>query len=347
MKRILIISRDPALDFRQLKDHSGISLDGEFQFFINDFNCQPDYVVVNGKGLREPHEFQVPKQQTVLLTNEPHSVLEYPRGYYRQFGSVCSCQEQIKRTDDCQVHYTQAAIPWYVGVVFNADNTCRFTMNYEQIEQAQPKKEKLISIITSNKAFSAGHVDRLRFVRKLTDRYGQMVDVFGHGFKNFDDKWDVLAPYRYHIVIENSRSTHYWSEKLTDCYLAETFPLYHGSPNIGRFFPEEAFTPIDINQPEEAFAAICQAIEQKRYEQSREVLAECKQLVMQKYNMFTLIADVCRNIQPTDNGDSTLILPASKFFSIHNWYLYTFGRTFYKMKARLFTQTYHQPDNKK
>lgn len=51
-----------------------------------------------------------------------------------------------------------------------------------------PKKTKLISVITSNKAFTKGHLKRIEFVEKLKAYYGDKLDVFGQGFNSFEDK---------------------------------------------------------------------------------------------------------------------------------------------------------------
>lgn len=339
MKKILIISRDPAVDFRQTLHGDGTSHDERYRFFINDFECEPDFVVVKSKGLREEHLFNVPRQRTILLTEEPFSVLEYPRGYYQQFGVVCSCQEEIKPFDWGLIHYCQAAIPWYVGVSFGKDG-CHFPLDYATIAKAQPKKEKLISVISSTKSFSEGHVDRLRFIKALKQRYGSAVDIFGHGFKDFDDKWEVLAPYKYHIVIENSASKYYWTEKLADCYLAGTYPIYHGSSTINEYFPEQAMTKIDIRQPEETFRIIDSTLTANTYEQHTELLSQCKKLVLDDYNLFTLIAKTCDAIDQRGNTQiqlqQTCLKPASKFFSLHNLWNYTLGRTLWKLLGRRF-----------
>ncbi len=51
-----------------------------------------------------------------------------------------------------------------------------------------PAKTNLISFITSNKAFTQGHLDRIEFVEKLKARYGNRIDVFGREYRDFDDK---------------------------------------------------------------------------------------------------------------------------------------------------------------
>ena len=60
--------------------------------------------------------------------------------------------------------------------------------------------------------------------------------IFGKGINGFEDKWDTLRDYKYHIVIENSSFDDYWTEKLADNYLAECFPFYHGCKNINKYF---------------------------------------------------------------------------------------------------------------
>ena len=342
MKKILIITRDPLINFRQMKDHKGVTDDNEYQFVINDFDCQPDFVVVIGKGLRTEACFNVPHSHTLLLTGEPYSILDYPKSYCSQFGTVLACQRELKA--DCQTNiiHTQAMLPWFVGATFGKDGKSRFPLTYQDIEKSHPKKEKLISVISSNKAFSQGHVDRLRFIRKLQERYGDKVDVFGRGFHDFDDKWDVLAPYRYHIVIENSCCDYYWTEKLADCYLAETYPIYHGCTNIHEFLPREALTPVDIRNFDQTAATIDRVIAEDLAEKRKEKLLESKQLVLGKYNIFNFVAATCHNIEnnPVTNEQkkTTLLRPASKFFSWHNLYLYSIGRTYHKLTAIIQTQ---------
>ena len=326
MKTILIITRDPLVHFRQMRNTGGITDDGEFRFVINDTSCRPDFVVIKEKGLRVPTMFDVPRSHTILLTGEPYSILCYPRKFCAQFGTVLACQPQIKPIPGTNVIHTQAILTWFVGATFEQDGTNRFPMNYEDIRRA-----KLISVISSNKAFSRGHVDRLRFMEKLKERYGDKIDIYGRGNRGFADKWEVLAPYKYHIVIENSTGDYYWTEKLADCYLAGTFPIYHGCTNISDFFPDRAFVPVDIRNFDRTAEIIDATLAADLYTERQQELAVSKQLVLVKYNMFNFIAEICRGIGDTKEAGPTLINPASKYFSWHNWYLYTIGRNYYKM----------------
>ena len=273
----------------------------------------------------------MPKSRTVLLTGEPYSVLEYPRGYCSQFGTVCACNPRVRAARGTRVVPAPAMLSWFVGARMDGSGQHLFTMNRDDLRQARPEKTRLISVITSRKAFTRGHVDRLRFIRRLTARYGDRVHVYGHGFNSFADKWDVLAPYKYHIAIENSCTRDYWTEKLADCYLAGTYPLYHGCTNLADYFPRQAFTPIDIRDFGQAAAIIDQTLAADTYARRQQELAESKRLVLGKYNLFDYVADVCRQIPLTQATGTTFIRPAGRFFSAHNLWLYTVGRNYYKL----------------
>ena len=100
----------------------------------------------------------------------------------------------------------------------------------------------------------------------MQKEFGDEVDVFGRGLKDFEDKWEVIAPYKYHIAIENSSTEDYWTEKLADCFLAGSYPFYYGCPNLDDYFPQKTYTSIDINNVEETIAIIKQKIEEKQFE---------------------------------------------------------------------------------
>ena len=43
-------------------------------------------------------------------------------------------------------------------------------------------------MISSNKAFTDGHRQRLKFVEALKEHFGENIDVFGRGINSFADK---------------------------------------------------------------------------------------------------------------------------------------------------------------
>lgn len=332
MYKILLLTRgDGKMDLRQTPRGEGIFNDGEYKFYINEPIDNPDFVVIRGKALKEASSFHVAHSNTILLTSEPYSVLSYPQSYCKQFGIVCSCQEEIKLSNTI---YTPAMLPWFVGIEFGSKDQCRSILNFEDIQKSQPQKTKLLSVITSNKAFTQGHLDRLKFVEKLKNHYGEQIDIYGRGHNDFNDKWDVLSPYKYHIAIENSSSKHYWTEKLSDCYLTSTYPFYYGCTNIQEYFPEKALTVLDIHNVEQSIKCIDKIIEENTFEKRQAELSHCKKLVMEDYNMFNYIVNVCSRLNAQAPKETVTLKPADAFFDFHNFYLYTIGRNLFKIKRK-------------
>jgi hypothetical protein len=96
-------------------------------------------------------------------------------------------------------------------------------------------KSKSISIIASAKTEMPGHKLRHRIV---TEFPGQ-ISLFGSGYAPVTNKIDGLKNYMFSFAIENSQIPGYFTEKLIDCFLSGTVPIYWGAPDIGKFFVQE------------------------------------------------------------------------------------------------------------
>ena len=319
---------------RQTPGHRLLSQDGRYEFCLDDSLDEADFWVVQGKGVRDIQTCRVAPENTILLTTEPRSVLVYPQRYISQFGMVVSCQEQMKHPN---VLLGPAILPWFVGYKPDGHGGYIYFQDYDTLSQPSnpADKCKLLSVITSNKAFTRGHLDRIKFVEKLKNHFGDRIDIFGRGFHPFDDKWDVLRPYKYHIAIENSSQRYYWTEKISDCYLTETFPFYYGCTNLGDYFRQDAFEPIDIRQPEKAIETIERVIGENRYNQATDVLKEMKQEVLGRYNMFEYVARLCDRLNPAAAKQQVTIHPCHSGLQWHNFLNYTFCHNYYNLRTRL------------
>ncbi|NND82017.1 MAG: hypothetical protein HKN50_06265 [Gammaproteobacteria bacterium] len=67
-------------------------------------------------------------------------------------------------------------------------------------------------------------------------REDSRVDCWGRGIRPFEFKDDVLPGSYFSIAMENTRQDLYFSEKLIDCLVTDTVPLYWGPPSIGDVF---------------------------------------------------------------------------------------------------------------
>ena len=98
-------------------------------------------------------------------------------------------------------------------------------------------KTKNISCISSSKSFLEGHKKRLEFVNHILNVIPKNdLDMFGIGFSPIQGKIEGLKDYRFSIAIENSYAPNEASEKISDCFLTGTIPIYYGTPNIGNYF---------------------------------------------------------------------------------------------------------------
>jgi hypothetical protein len=150
-----------------------------------------------------------------------------------------------------------------------------------------PEKKKALSWVTSNRNDTAGHRLRMEFLNQLRSEID--FDLYGRGFQPLQDKWDGLAPYRYSIAVENFHTPYYWSEKIADCFLAWTMPIYSGSSQIERYFPKEAFVQIDIRDPN-VFEQIREVVASDRWQRNLDAIHAARQLVLNRYQLFPFLA---------------------------------------------------------
>ena len=323
----------------QTKGGKGISSCGKYQYFVNEKVEDPDFVIIRGKSLKKALTFNVAPENVILTTSEPYTVLEYPRDYCKQFGMVCSCQEQLKHKN---VKFTPAIIFWFAGVGFDAKGCPSSLKDYDCLKAAPtPQKTKLLSVVSSTKAFTKGHVDRIRFVERLKEYYGDKIDIFGRGYNGFEDKYDVIAPYKYHITIENTRAKYYWTEKLADSFIGESFPIYYGCTNVDEYFPQEAYCTIDIHDFEGSVKKIDELLANDAYEKAKPLLKECKDKVLDEYNLFNYLAGIMDGMNPDLPRRQVTIKPCNSMHSLHNAYNYIVKRNLFKIRRffhRLFNK---------
>ena len=69
-------------------------------------------------------------------------------------------------------------------------------------------------------------------------------------------KADGVAPFAVHVAIENVRRAGYFTEKLLDCFLLRTVPVYWGCPDLAAFgFDIDGVVFIDDGGDDEAAVA--------------------------------------------------------------------------------------------
>lgn len=291
-----------------------------YRFYINENIQEADFwVVCYQKLLNRSEKCNVSPENTLFITWEPDSVYHFSHGFLNQFSKVISCQQRLKHRNLVQ---DQPGLAWHIGQIRN-NNSISYTKLYDDFKYIQPEKSKLISVISSNKAFTKGHRQRIEFVQKLKAHFGDQLDVFGRGINDFEDKWDVIAPYKYHICIENCSIPYYWSEKLADSFLGNSYPFYYGCSNVFDYFDYNALRTIDINRPEMAIEIIENAIKDNVAEIYSDTIEKSKQLVLDKYNFFDLVVRNIQDMNPNAKKCEYEIKQDMYFFDIAKLPLYS------------------------
>jgi len=101
------------------------------------------------------------------------------------------------------------------------------------------EKEKMLSIVASNKDWTIGH--RLR--HWVIDQHKSSMDIYGNGYNTLIDdveggfgKVYALAPYRFHLVILNSLKEGWYTEALIDAFACGCIPIFYGCKEVDEFF---------------------------------------------------------------------------------------------------------------
>jgi len=263
---------------------------GKLQWGRCDFLLNPprgtkcDYWIVFA-GSRVSDTMLCSPENTLFIAGEPPSKKIYPKKFYGQFHRVVSTHAADPHP---RVTTSLPGLNWHVGLWRDED---RYHYGYDALKGLAPGvKSNKISVVCSNLTTTEGQRRRLEFLQQLKAGLGDSMVHYGRGFTAINDKMDAILPHRLHLVLENSSSPDYWTEKLADAYLGWAYPIYVGCPNLGDYFPGDGFTAVDVMQPQQAMTRIRELLAHPPAEKEIETIAHCRDLVLDTYNPFARFA---------------------------------------------------------
>lgn len=233
----------------------------------------------------------VPKGNNLFIAGEPLEKKIYPRRFYAQFSHLVDTHELSGHPD---IHLGAPCLNWNVGLDLHS-RIYRYGYDY-LAGLACPPKENKIAVICSNASGTPGQRRRLALLEHIKATLGNRIVHFGRGFTPVNDKMEAILPYRYHLVLENCQSPHYWTEKLADAYLGWAYPLYLGCPNISEYFPEHALTPINSEDFAETSRKLLDLLESPLNPTQQNALAVARDLILNRYNPFAWSAHWARTL---------------------------------------------------
>ncbi len=190
------------------------------------------------------------------------------------------------------------ATPWEVGLTYD-----------ELVSASIPAKSRGVSWIASNLSFLPGHRLRNTLRRSLKRESIPLVDLFGRGIRWIPRKWDALAPYRFSLAIENSSGPWMWTEKVADCFLSWTVPLYFGCTNLEDYFPEASFVRVNPGDPASVIARIQDLLAGDEWERRLPALEIARRRVLEEYQLFPFLARAIRSCPPQAGPKADIVIP--------------------------------------
>jgi hypothetical protein len=256
---------------QQTPGNTGIWEDVEFTV---DGTQAADYVIVLNHPMQDS-AVTCPPSHVWAIMQEPPTDFHKPLhrcdpGYAR----IYTTDTDLKGRRYVQ---SQPALPWHIN------------RSYDFLKTVEaPSKTGEISWVTSNLTNIQGHRDRMAFLEAIRGKLE--FDLFGRGFSLVEDKWQAIAPYQYGIAVENYSNPYYWSEKIADCFLGWSMPIYYGCTRITDYFPAESMVLIDIYRPEDALERIRKAVHAGRWQKNLDAIHFAREQVLEHYQFFPFVA---------------------------------------------------------
>lgn len=272
---------------------------GDYKFDINNGADECDYWVVF-ESTAGNESAAVPAGRTILVLNEPEYVRSYSPEYLRQFDWIVSWRTDLPASNVIRSHCMDG---WWLK------------RTYDMLKSDRIEKTGLMSVVASDKSSIPEHRKRFAFINRMIGHFKDRLAVFGSVNGEFcSDKYSALAPYKYSIAIEAVPFPGYWTEKIADCYLCETMPLYYGAPNIGDYFDRDSFIAIDLDDYKASVRAIEEAIETDAYERHRDKVLQAKQKVLDELQTFPNLTRVLDRLPQSSGRERKELRPAVKTF---------------------------------
>lgn len=179
----------------------------------------------------------IPKENVIGIAQEPP-----------EFLNLCAINDNA--VDNEFIDYvTNYVGKYYIGEKYNLPEEFiehHGFIGHCPIPRMRLNKNKIMSIMISEKTFTGGHIYRHQLAQLII--YNNLpIDIYGRGCKMYGennllkgefDNDEHVKNYIFHISIENTQHPDYFSEKITNPLLHGTNVLYLGCKNITKYFGE-------------------------------------------------------------------------------------------------------------
>jgi hypothetical protein len=247
-------------------------------FQVNNDSKEADWWIIWG-GLNQSETVNC--SNLLYIADESHEERVYNNDFLNQFKQIATVSDHPQHLNKIIIHELTL---WYfhnTEDLFNKNNL---------------EKTKNISLICSDATGLYGHKKRYALVNKLIGHFKDKIDVYGRGFNYIENKFDALKDYKYSVAIENKSIPNYFSEKLIECFMTYTLPIYAGCTNIYEYFDADVIFELNLDDYKKSINLIEKILDEDPYEKLREKLSINRQLYLDKYHLFPALAIIVNNI---------------------------------------------------
>jgi hypothetical protein len=144
-------------------------------------------------------------------------------------------------------------LTWGQNVLDNCPNSMLFPFGmsflwetpefYENINQSDKKFKSFF--VCGEKQMIEGH----RFRHKVYNIGNYITTPHNWIYScQVEEKNNNFIDSMFHVAIENTKNLNYFTEKIIDCFLTKTIPIYRGCPNIEGFFDGNGIITFDTEE---------------------------------------------------------------------------------------------------
>jgi hypothetical protein len=209
------------------------------------------------EGIAANIDLPVDKKIECCIDNTiPQNLDKVPEDTIRFFVTTECCGDYNKIILDNPQAYTYL-LTQYLELL-TLPNSVRLIGNGSFVDPAPDIKKKFgVSIVMTNRNIFPGHPLR----HELYARRKEVkipFDIYGSSWNPiklpgllpmapWDDRKDKIRVFdcMFHVCIEGFKHSYYFSEKLIDCLITKTVPIYWGCTIIGEFFNDNGMIVVD------------------------------------------------------------------------------------------------------
>jgi hypothetical protein len=166
--------------------------------------------------------------------------------------------------------------------ILTKENKTRANHRDEYFNIFNTNKKYQLSFVMSQKNFLPGHRMRHQF-RDIILKERKYGILFPPSIP-MEEKYKLFEDSMFHIAIENTQNINYISEKIVDCFMSYTIPIYWGCPNIGDYFNTDGI--IFFNSKEE-LEEILDNLTEEDYYKRLDAILENYEIANKKYSFYS------------------------------------------------------------